>query len=678
MITRHLSLFLLALSLSFATIAQCDYEPSSKVEKLLEQSKDKNYESDEQLEFLDKALEEEPGCLPCLMRLGKLKFLAAKRTNSSFSSAQTVYEKIIELCEDYHSEPYYYLGAMAYADTKYSEAEKYFDQFLRFPDSDPSKFEKDYDKKYAEVEEALVTLKKYKEIYEHDINYNPIKVAGVSSDVDDYLPCISPDGEVMFYTRKLLRKAKGDAIGREVEEMTWSKRPDMNQAFDSGERLPEPFNVGMLSYGGATISVDNKEFIFARKNPVPGNAENIDLFATRYECIAIENGKKSYIWTDPEHLGTNINTDKGWESQPSLSGDGKMLFFATIRPEVAREPNAVEVNWKSDIFVSKRQEDGTWGLAKGVGEIINTKGEEKAPFMHSDSRTLYFTSDTHFGVGGLDLFYSKMREDGSWSAPKNIGAPINTEQNEVGIIVSADGEVAYFGAKNFQKTAGYNVYSFEMPKHARPEKVLVLRGEVKDEMGMPASGASVELKYKTSGRIEMIKVNTDDGSYGAIINMEQPEDVVMAVKGQDVAFNSRLVVKDDEPENLAVVKVDVEVETLEANKTFILPDIIYSTNKSDIEESSKGILDEFASWLVENENLQIEILGHTDNVGDDNANKALSAERAFEVMRYLSEHGVEGKRMNYSGHGEAKPVASNDTEQGRAQNRRTEFVVKGM
>lgn len=665
------------LALSGILYAQCEYQPTPKVAKLLEQSKDKKYSSDERFQMLENALEEDPACLPCLMRLGELSFLRAKHSGASFSRAWTYFNQLTEICDKWHSEQFYFMGAMAYADMKYSEAENYFQQFLRFPDDDPSKFEKDYDKKYAEVEEALVSVARYKEIYEHNISYNPVRVSGVSSDLDDYLPCITPDGEIMFYTRKILKQAKGDIMTREIEQMTWSRRADINQPFDNGEPLPPPFNVGVSNYGGATVSADNREFIFARKNPVAGNPENIDLFTTRYEYIGEDGGRRIYQWTEPTPL-ESINTEKGWESQPSLSGDGRYLFFATVRPEVMKTAEAKEIDWKSDIFFSERTPEGTWGSPKTLGPVINTTGAEKGPYMHSDSRTLYFASTGHFGVGGFDLYYARMNDDGSWSEPKNLGAPINTDQDELGIIVSADGEVAYFGAKNFMKTAGYNVYSFEMPAHARPDKVVLLKGEVRTDSGEPASDAAIELKYKESKKIETIKVNRDDGSYAAIVNVSKKQDVVMSVKGENVSFNARKVVSAADPDNLAVVKTDIRVEELSVNKAFLIPDINYATNKAEILPASSAVLDEFVAYLQEHPGLRIEIRGHTDSVGDDKSNLALSAERAFEVMNYLSTQGIQGSRMSYAGYGETAPVAGNDTEEGRAKNRRTEFVVKGM
>lgn len=659
------------------SIAQegCDYQPGSKVSKWLEQSKDsKKYSQEERFEFLEKSLEEEPNCLPALQRLGELNFLKSKRTGAPFTIPKQYLEKLIEICPEYHSEPYYFLGAMCYADHEYDQALIYFEKFLRFPDSDPTKFEKDYQKKYAEVEEAIPTLKKYKEVYGQNIEFNPIKVAGVSSKNDDYLPLISPDGEIMFFTRKFEKQAKGDFSVRMVEEFTWSRRADINMAFDEGFPLPPPFNMGE-NIGGATISVDNKELILAKKNPLPKNPENFDLYSAKYSLVTNEKtGELEYVWSELERLSDLVNSD-GWDSQPSLSGDGMYLFFAGARSECMKDGSG---NYSTDIFVSQRQPDGSWGQAKPLPPTINTPGKDKAPYMHSDSRSLYFSSDGHVGAGGLDIFYCKMNDDGTFTEPKNIGVPINTEKDELGIVVTSDGEIAYFGAKDLNNQRGWDVYQFKMPEPAKPEKVMILKGEVKTEDGNPPQNATVEVKYAQSKTAQKVNVNSDDGRYAAVVKVAKKEDVVVSVQGDNVAFNTRVVMRKEDAAPPVVAKLNMETQVSLEGKPFVINDIYYSTSKADIENRSFLILDEFAAYLIEHPTIEIEIRGHTDNVGNDAANMALSTDRAFEVLRYLTNKGVDGKRITYKGYGETKPVGNNNTEEGRALNRRTEFVIKKM
>lgn len=653
----------------------CESGGSAKALKLLEQSKDtKKYDQDQRNELIEKALEEDPNCVACLARAGELKFLRAKRSGSSFAPAVTDLKKLTELCPEYHSEPYYFLGAMYYADRKYALALTAFEKFLRFPDSDPSKFEKDYSKKYKEVEEVIPFIKKYDEIYSHPVAFNPVKVAGVSSVHDDYLPLISPDGEIMFYTRKSEKQSKGDFSARIVEEFTWSHRPDINAAFDAGTALPPPFNLGD-NIGGATISVDNKELIIAKKNPLPKNPENFDLFSAKYELVTDDRtGEKKYIWSELERLSDFVNSD-GWESQPSLSGDGQYLFFAAARAECIQDADG---NYTTDIFISKRGADGQWGQAVPLPTSINTKGRDKAPYMHSDSRSLYFSSDGHIGVGGLDIYYCKMNEDGSFTEPKNLGYPINSEKDELGIVVTSDGEIAYFGAQNLNNQRGWDVYEFKMPEQAKPERVLILKGEVKTEAGEIPSNASVEVKYAQSQQVEKINVNKDDGRYAAVVKVSKNEDVLVSVAGDDIAFNSKVVSRKDDPKPPVVAKLNMNAEISAPEKAFVINDIYYETSRAEINSKSLLILDEFAAYLISKPNIHIEIRGHTDNVGDDASNLALSMERAFEVMSYLVAKGVDGKRISSKGYGETKPIAPNDTDEGRAKNRRTEFVIKKM
>ncbi len=654
---------------------ECSYEPSDKVAKLLEKAQDKKkYDIEKRKEFFRDALEEDENCLPCLMEMGSNSFKSSKHSGSSFNESERLLEKLIEVCSEYHSEPYYFLGAINYANHNYEKALTYFDKFLHFPDDDPSKFEKNYDKLYEEVTEALPFVEFYKEFYGDEIDFKPRVVTGVSSSGDEYLPMISPDNELMFYTRKYSKKAKGDYVAKQVEEFTMSRRLDINSDFDEGDALPAPFNFGD-NYGGSTISINNKEMYITKKNPVQDNPENFDIYLSHFEKVTDKNGKTSYNWSELMLLDENVNTPDGWEAQPSLSADGNQLYFATVRPSCIPNKNGEP---STDIFMSERQKDGSWGMAKSLGEGINTSGNDKAPFMHSDSKTLYFASTGRLGAGGYDIFYSRMDDSGQWAAPKNIGHPINTDGDEHGLIVSTDGAVAYYASKAQKSMGGFDIISFEMPEKARPEKVILLKGELSDDDGNPVQNAKIELKYAQSQKVEEIEVDGDDGKYAAIVNVDKGEDVLLTVKGDNIAFNSRIVAKKSDPIQPSVIKLDMKAVEVKAEKPFPINDIFYTTNSADIDVTSMLILDEFAGYLVANPSLYIEIGGHTDDVGAAESNLALSMDRAFEVKSYLQTKGVEGKRITAKGYGETKPMLPNDTEKNRALNRRTEFIVKKM
>ncbi len=650
----------------------CEHQPSDKVLKLLEKSKDRKNDSNDRTEAIEKALEIDPECLPCLHQKGEMEFLRAKTGSLDFTASKETFKNLIDLCPTYHPEPFYYLGAMCYADREYDIALTYFDQFLRFESDDPKIMDKQYEKKYKDVEEALPNVKAYQAIYSNKFPFDPQKVRGVSSDKEEYLPLLSPDGEIMFYTRQFLKQAKGDVDPKQVEEFTWSKRTDINQDFNEGSALPPPFNVGE-NYGGVTISLDNKEMIIAKKNPKPKNPGNFDLFSSRYTKKINDKGEKKYEWEPLQDLGPNINTENGWEGQPTLSGDGKILVFATVREGCIKDGSG---NPTHDLFYSIKQADGTWSAASPLKGMVNTKGQEKGPYFHSDSHTLYFSSDGHIGVGGLDIFHCKMNEDLSFSEIKNIGFPINDENDQIGVIVSSDGDIGYFGARKYKGAKGWDVYSFKMPPAAKPDKVMLVKGEVTKKDGEPPSNAEVEIKYSESGKVDKVKVNEDDGSYAAIMKVGTKEDVMLSVKGEEVAFNTRIIAHKEDTVPAVVAKLNMKTEELKDNQPFPIPDILYGTNKADLLSSSFVILNEFAQYLKDHPNMIVEIRGHTDGAGSDQANLALSMDRAFEVMNYLVKQGVEGKRLSAKGYGESMPIDTNETEEGRAKNRRTEFFVK--
>jgi outer membrane protein OmpA-like peptidoglycan-associated protein len=370
-------------------------------------------------------------------------------------------------------------------------------------------------------------------------------------------------------------------------------------------------------------------------------------------------------WTGLEDLGPNVNSD-GWESQPSLSADGKTLYFATVR----------EGSRGTDIYFSTRDAKGDWSKAQPVPGPINTDGDDKAPFLHSDSRTLYFASKGHQGIGGYDIFFSKQDDAGNWSKPRNIGAPLNTPQDEHGLIVSADGRLAYFASSRSSGAGGLDIYTFQMPVEARPDDVLIVKGEVKNERGEVVRDAKVEITYMDTRQSETLKVDSIDGRYATIVRLKPGADVVMTVKKEGHVFDSRAFTANDTLRG-GLASVEMKLERIEVGKTYNVEDINYATGSAEITRSSEYILDELIDFLKENPTVRIEIQGHTDNVGSMEDNMALSNDRAFTVKSYLEAHGIVGSRLASKGYGPTKPIASNDTPGGRARNRRTEFVITG-
>lgn len=672
----------IAVLLAFGTVmaqedaGPCDKPTDKKLVKRLDDASNTRNPT-ERHQKLKTLMEENPECAECLYRTGESAYQRAKAGAGSFSTSITYLENLKDRCPDYHSDLYFYLGNMYYAQDRYAEATAAFRKFLDFPSDDPSKIGPDLDQRTAEVERIMPELAFYNDFYKDQRPLEPHVLAGVSTPADEYLPMFSPDNERLFFTRLSKYQAKGDRFPRDVEELTEASRETVKEDFDKGKPLPPPFNMGD-SYGGVTVSLNNKELFVTVCKPVTAEYKNCDIYSTHYTTkMDFRTGKQVFAWSELVNLGPNINTDDGWESQPSLSSDGRTLYFATVR----------HGSKGTDIYTSHRDDHGEWSQAEPLPAPINTDGDEKAPFMHSDSRTLYFAarpprdaqgkedfSAGHRGIGGYDIFYSRMHDDGSWSMPKNLGNPFNTPQDEHGLIVSADGRTAYFASSRFKGVGGLDIYGFALPAEARPQDILIVKGDVTDGAGKVVSDATVSITYMDTRKTEVLRVDSIDGKYATVVRLKAGSDVIVTVKKEDHVFDSRSFSLEDTVRG-GVADVDMKLEKIEVGKSYRVNDIKYATNSAEITGASRYILDELIGFLKENPTVRIEVQGHTDNVGDLESNMTLSRDRAHTVLEYLISHGVASSRLTSEGFGPSRPIASNATEAGRAENRRTAFVI---
>lgn len=655
------------------TLAQDPCGPSSsrKAMKLYEKSyNDPDLTEVERYELLQKSVEADPDCIQCLFAKARMQYQLANMRNESQAIALGTFEEVIEKCPDYHADAYYYAGLIHYANQDYKESVPRLESFLLF-DKSKGKTSRDHEVKETDVAQILPEIRFYVDFYENPVPYEPLRLENINSKADEYLPMLSPDNAFIFFTRKESLKAKGDLYAREVESFMQARKTGGNLDFAEPEPLPPPFNVGD-NYGGVSLALDNREMFVTVCKPVSSSRKNCDLYVSRFEQITNDKGEQELHWSGLENLGDAVNTPDGWEAQPTISADGNTLFFATVRENSTPDKDG---NPTIDIYYTDRRTDGTWATAKPLEGVINTAGNDKSPFLHTDSRTLYFSSNGRPGAGGYDIYYSRQEEDGTWGTPRNLGYPINSEKDEHGLIVSTDGTTALFASSNPKDSRSLDIYAFDLPRKARPEKVLILKGEVNDSNGNPMTDAKIELKYLNSKETKEMSVDKADGHYAAVVNLREGEEVVVSVKSdqQDIAFNSRVFTLADTAS--AVRELDLEVLRIEPGMTYRMNDIRFDVSSSRLDGASRKVLEEFAEYLNENPKLKIEIGGHTDNVGDPYKNLVLSTDRAFEVFGYLQDIGVHHNRMSFKGYGETVPLVPNDTAENRAKNRRTEFKV---
>lgn len=597
--------------------------------------------------LLKEVLKEEPNCTDAAYLMGLANI---KKNTPNYKDAEKWFLQVLNACPGYDIYLYFYLGQIAYGDENYADAVKYLDIFLK--DVDKIKSDEDYNKATDLRKYAKFTL----DAISHPVPFEPKVVEGISTSQDEYLPILSPDNQVALFTRVV--KLEGDKNSvvssvRTKERFMFSEQ-DKEGGFNAGEEMPEPFNI-QDNEGGATLTADNNTLFYT--------VCKYDNAKHYLNCDIYYSERVNGDWTPIKSVSDKINLPYAWESQPSVSADGRSLYFVSDR----------QGGYGGyDIYRSIKSLSGEWGTPINMGPVINSPGNEKSPYIHPDGKTLYFSSDGWIGLGGYDIFYSRMNDNGVWSKPKNLGYPINSPDDEVGFFVSTDGSKGFFASNKYHGVGGWDLYSFNLYEEARPERILFLKGSVRDENTTEPVKARIELKNVETKKVEEIPLDSNTGNYVAVAPYNH--DYVMTVKKEGFVYETKYIAKVDSIHPV-VRKVDVDIKPIELNQSYRINDIYFGFNKFDLTDESKFVLDQLIEFLKENPAICIQIQGHTDNIGNDADNLKLSDNRARSVYNYLVLKGILAKNLTYRGFGKTMPVAENDTEEGRAKNRRTVFVI---
>lgn len=586
---------------------------------------------------LDAALEAEPNFAKAYILLGEMSY------KSNPKAAKEYYEKSIEICGNADFMVLFKLAKMYYDNREFLKSVQKFTAFIDANSNKPNLIH--------EADSLIQVATFYDKILNHPVPFDPTLVPGVNTSADEYLPVISPDNDIFLFTRKYLKQSdKFGAFsgGKMVEEFTMAKKE--NGAFNEGKALPPPFNAGM-NEGGACLTLDNKTMFITICN-VKGGYGSCDIWNTT---------QKEGKWMMMQNLGSGVN-DSTWQSQTSVSSTGRTLYFSSDR--------AGGFGGK-DIYKIVKDSMGYWSEPINLGPKINTAGDEKSPFIHTDDKTIYFCSNGQLGLGGFDIFYARKDSVGEWQKPENIGSPINSDRDDLGFFVSTDGKNGYFASNKMQGVGGWDIYSFPLYEGARPQKVMFLKGKVQDEKGQAILDAKIELKdLKTN---EIIHVDVDSsGEY--VFARAMDNDQMMLVKKEGFFYNSTTI-KANDAKYEGVAKINFGLQELKQGGSYKIKNLFFNNNSAEITEDAGMELLNLVAFLNENPDVNIEVAGHTDNVGNDAANLSLSTNRAKSVHEFLIAHGIVGNRVRYRGYGETKPVATNDSEDGRAMNRRTEVTV---
>jgi outer membrane protein OmpA-like peptidoglycan-associated protein/tetratricopeptide (TPR) repeat protein len=578
-----------------------------------------------------------------------LGLIYIKESRMNLKAAKQNFLKVISICPGYDVYAYYHLARIAYGAQDFKAAFDYISIFLE--DVDKIKTDQDYDEA-ARIKEFS---KFYADILSNPVPFDPKPVPGISTEYDEYLPIISPDNEMALFTRKLKLMSSRDDLTSQTgykERFMYSYRNE--DEFDRGNLMPAPFNK-FDNEGGATITINNRTLYYTLCKFATGKSY--------YNCDICTSENINGTWMPITNLGERVNSENTWESQPSITSDGKTLYFVSDRAGGLGG---------YDIYKTQKDETGEWSVPVNLGSTINTAGNEKAPFIHTDSQTLYFSSDGKMGLGGYDIFFSKLREDGTWSEPKNIGYPINSFDDDVGFFVSTDGHYGYFASNKFAGFGGWDLYSFDLYEGARPEKVLIVKGKISNLKTKDFNDVRVEVKNVETRKIQQLEVDTLTGEYfGAVLLRD---DYIMTVRKKGYVQETKYISK-IETRNSMPLKLTMELKPIEVGKSYRLNDVYFDFNSIDLKPESVSVIGEFFRFLLDNPTMKVSIEGHTDNIGNEQDNLQLSQQRARAVYDELIKLGITEDRLGFKGFGESKPIDTNETEEGRAKNRRTVFVI---
>jgi outer membrane protein OmpA-like peptidoglycan-associated protein len=553
--------------------------------------------------------------------------------------------KVATLCPDLDPMVFFRLGAIAFGEKRFAECNKFLQKFL---DSDYKK-----EKERNEATDMIASASFFLEGFSKPVPFDPKPLQAICTSADEYLPIITPDNKFAYFTRSTFEVQKGlTSEPKRIERFSVSNGLGENN-FEKGIPMTAPFNKNN-NEGGATLSADNKNMYFTICKNDGGDLLNCDIWYSYFS---------KGVWAEIKNAGIAINGKNTWESQPSLSSDGKTLYFAS-----SREGGFGEL----DIWKSTKDAKGIWSAPENLGPEINTKGSEKSPFFHSDGKTLYFSSTGHQGYGGYDIYFSKLEDNNVWQIPKNIGFPINSEKDDLGFFVSTDGKSGYFASDKIKGVGGWDIYSFPLYKEARPERVVFVSGELRNEKNEIITDATVEIKNTRTKEVKNIDVDSLTGKYVAVVAFN--DDQLITVKKEGKAFTSQYLSTADSSLNIPK-KMDIKMEEIKVGKAYKINNINFGVNSYLINKSTLDIVEELTTYLKENPTIKIAIHGHTDNVGDANSNLKLSNDRAKIVQDLLILNDITAERLSYKGFGATKPIAPNTNEKGRALNRRTEFLI---
>jgi len=486
-------------------------------------------------------------------------------------------------------------------------------------------------------------------------NFGP----SINGKYSDHAPVLSADEKTLLYTSRRYGSTQDAAVNKDTLFIDGLYYEDIYMSTkDVKGNWSTPKNITTINspYNEATIglSVDGQQVLITSDRLKEGNG---DIYLSKL------NGEQ---WGAPERFPSPINT-KYWEPDACFNVDGSVMYFVSDRPGGYGG---------CDIYYVKRLPNGDWSLPENLGPKVNTPYNDRAPFMHPDGVTLFFSSEGHSNMGGFDIFQVMQNEDGTWGDVENIGYPINTTGNDVCYVTSPDGKRSYYASYREEGYGSLDIYMISLP--TPPEKQLtVFSGNLtlEGEGSIVPNGAQIVVTDNETHQIVGIyKPNSKTGKYLFILPPGKNYNITYEAEG--VLFKSENLIVPEKSQFSTVVN-DIKLPAIKAGENIVLNNIFYDFDQATLTNESVAELQKLTRLLLNNPGLKVELQGHTDSKGSDAYNLNLSQKRAEAVVKYLMEHGVPASQVSAKGYGESQPIAKNensdgsDNPDGRKLNRRT-------